>query len=127
MSITDPVSDMLTRIRNAYATEKNSVFLHSSKLKEAVLAILKDNGYIKDFKNDGKTITVYLKYDDGKPAISGIERISKPSRRVYVKKERIPVIFSGQGIVIISTSKGVLTGEKAKDKNLGGELIAKVY
>ena len=127
MSMTDPVSDMLTRIRNAYATGKSSVFLQPSKIKKAVLTILKDSGYIKDFKNDGKTITVYLRYGDGKPAISGIERISKPSRRVYVKKEQIPVIFSGQGIVIISTSEGVLTGEKAKDKKLGGELIAKVY
>jgi len=127
MSITDPISDMLTRIRNAYAVGKDSVILQSSKNKEALLIILKDNGYIEDYKNDGKNITIILKYNNGKPAVEKIERVSKPGRRIYVKVNEIPSVLSGHGVVIVSTSRGVVTGQEAKNQNLGGELIAKVY
>lgn len=127
MSITDPISDMLTRIRNAYAIGKDSTTMQSSKMKEAVLSILKENGYIEDFKNDGKNINVTLKYENENPVVTKLERVSKPGRRMYVKKDEIPLVLSGQGIAIISTSKGVVTGKEAKKQELGGELIAKVY
>lgn len=127
MNTTDPISDMLTRIRNAYAAGKGSTIMQSSKMKEAVLSILKENGYIGDFKNDGKNITVTLKYENENPVVTRLERVSKPGRRMYVKKDEIPIVLSGQGIAIISTSKGVITGKEAKKQELGGELIAKVY
>lgn len=127
MSITDPISDMLTRIRNAYAVGKDSTTMQASKMKEAVLSILKENGYIEDYKNDGKIITVTLKYENEKPVVSKLERVSKPGRRMYVKKDEIPTVLSGRGITIISTSKGIVTGQEAKKQSLGGELIAKVY
>ena len=127
MSITDPISDMLTRIRNAYAVSKETVEVSDSKLKQAVLKILKDNGYVSGFKAKDGIITVELKYAEEKPAIEKIERISKPGRRMYVGKNDIPTILSGRGIVVISTSKGVFSGGDAKKQNLGGELICKVY
>ncbi len=124
---TDPISDMLTRIRNAYLVGKESLVVDSSKLKTSILKILKENKYIKDFKQDGKVITIVLGYKDSKPLIERVERVSKPGRRVYVKCEDIPVVLSGKGVVILSTSKGILTGDEAKKNNLGGERIAKVY
>jgi len=124
---TDPISDMLTRIRNAYLVGKESLVVDSSKLKTSILKILKENKYIKDFKQDGKVITIVLGYKDSKPLIERVERVSKPGRRVYVKCEDIPVVLSGKGVVILSTSKGILTGDEAKKNNLGGEIIAKVY
>lgn len=127
MSIVDPISDMLTRIRNAYAVAKEEVVLPASKLKAAVLAILKENGYIEDYKEDKGKITIVLKYENEKPVVHKIERVSKPGRRMYVKKDEIPRVLSGQGIAVVSTSQGVMTGEEAKSKALGGELICKVY
>jgi small subunit ribosomal protein S8 len=124
---TDPISDMLTRIRNAYLVGKTTVPVGASHIKEAILRILKETGYIASFSKDGKNFMIELKYTDGKPALSKIERISKPGRRMYIKKEEIPVVLSGHGIAIVSTPKGVLTGEQAKSQGLGGELIAKVY
>jgi small subunit ribosomal protein S8 len=124
---TDPISDMLTRIRNAYAVGKTSVSVGASKIKEAILAILKEAGYIESYKKEGANFEVELKYTDGKPAISKIDRVSKPGRRMYVKKDEIPVVLSGHGTAIMSTPKGVVTGEDAKRQGLGGELIAKVY
>ena len=124
---TDPISDMLTRIRNAYAVGKPSVLVDASKIKEAILAILKDTGYIESYKKEGANFVIELKYVDGKPAVSKIERISKPGRRMYIKKDEIPVVLSGHGIAIMSTPKGVLAGEDAKKLGLGGEYIARVY
>lgn len=124
---TDPIADMLTRIRNAYSVGKDSVDINDSKLKLSILEVLKQNDYIEDFKKDQKMITVALKYQNGKPAVSKIERVSKPGRRVYVKSTEIPVVLSGRGITIVSTSKGILAGVDAKKNNLGGEIIAKVY
>lgn len=127
MSLVDPISDMLTRIRNAYAVNKESVCFEDSKLKSAVLEILAANGFVDSFEKTEKNICVALKYTDGKPAIESIDRVSKPGRRMYVKKDAIPTVLSGRGIVVISTSKGLMTGEDAKKQQLGGELICKVY
>ncbi len=127
MSIVDPISDMLTRIRNAYAVGKESVSFPASKLKEAVLGILKDNEYVSEYKTEGQLTNVTLKYNKTLPAIEKVERISRPGRRVYAKKDEIPVVLSGRGIAIISTSKGMMTGEQAKTDNLGGEIICRVY
>lgn len=127
MSLVDPISDMLTRIRNAYAVSKQSVTFPTSKLKVAVLEIFKNNDYIEDFKQEGQSITVTLKYDQGKAVIEKVERVSRPGRRVYLKKSEIPVVLSGRGMAVVSTSKGMMTGEDAKKENLGGEIICKVY
>lgn len=127
MSIVDPISDMLTRVRNAYAVSKESVQVPTSNTKEAVLSILKKEGYIEDYSKDQNMLNVVLKYDDAKPVINSIERVSKPGRRVYVGKDEIPVVLSGQGIAVLSTSKGIMTGADAKAANLGGEVICRVY
>lgn len=127
MSIVDPISDMLTRIRNAYAVAHPEVSFEYSNVKAALCEILKANSYIEDFKNEDKKILVSLKYNDGKPAASSIERVSKPGRRVYVKSTEIPSVLSGQGIAVVSTSKGLMTGDDAKASKMGGELICKVY
>lgn len=127
MSIVDPISDMLTRIRNAYLVGKPEVILGTSKAKLAILAILKKHQYVGVFEaKDGKT-TIVLNYTDQKPAIAAIERISRPGRRVYVKSDEIPTVLSGHGIALVSTSKGVMTGDEAKKQKLGGELICRVY
>lgn len=127
MSLVDPISDMLTRIRNAYLVEHEEVCITASKIKEAILGILKENGYIEDFKKEGKEICVTLKYENSKPVVTKIERVSTPGRRFYVKKDEIPTVLSGRGIAVISTSRGLMTGENAKKENLGGEIICKVY
>lgn len=127
MSLIDPISDMLTRIRNAYAVGKESVCFEDSKLKSAVLEIIAANGYVESFSKEEKNICVTLKYIDGQPAVESIDRVSKPGRRMYVKKDAIPTVLSGRGIVVISTSKGLMTGDDAKLQNLGGELICRIY
>lgn len=127
MSLVDPISDMLTRIRNGYAVEKTTVPVSASKLKEAILEVLKQNGYIENFEEKDGEILIELCYKDEKPAISDVQRISKPGRRIYVKKDDIPTVLSGHGIAVISTPKGIMTGENAKKEHLGGELICKVY
>lgn len=127
MVVTDPISDMLTRIRNAYAVGKEFTEVPTSKVKLAILAILKEKGYVKDYMQEERMIKVTLNYDGEKPKVSSLERVSKPGRRVYVKSDEIPTVLAGAGITIISTSKGIITGEEAKKSKLGGELIAKVY
>lgn len=127
MSLVDPISDMLTRIRNAYAVGKEEVCLPSSKVKLAVLSILKSNDYVNDFKVESGKLCIELKYEGGQPVIKKVERVSKPGRRIYVKKDEIPSVLSGQGIAIVSTSKGIMTGHEARENSLGGELICKVY
>ncbi len=127
MSIVDPISDMLTRIRNAYLVGKPEVILSTSKAKLAILSILKKHEYVGSFESKDGKITIILNYKDQKPAISVIERVSRPGRRVYVKNDEIPAVLSGQGIALVSTSKGVMTGDEAKKQKLGGELICRVY
>jgi len=130
--LTDPIGDMLTRIRNALMVKKKEVVVEpASKLKMAILDVLKREGYIEGYRVEGegvkKSIIVYLKYYKGKPVIQVIERVSKPGRRVYVGVEEIPKVYNGLGIAILSTSKGVLSDREAKKLRVGGELICKVF
>ena len=127
MSMTDPVADMLTRIRNAQMAEKISVAMPSSKLKVAIAAVLKDEGYIEDFAvrdSAGKAqLDLALKYYAGRPVIERIERVSKPGLRVYKGKDDLPKVMNGLGVAIVSTPKGVMTDRKARASNVGGEVL----
>jgi len=127
MSMTDPVADMLTRIRNAQMAEKLSVSMPSSKLKVAIAKVLKDEGYIDDFairENGAKPeLDVALKYYAGRPVIERIERVSKPGLRVYKGKEDLPRVMNGLGVAIVSTPKGVMTDRRARAGNMGGEVL----
>jgi len=137
MSFTDPIADMLTRIRNAVQAGHQTVALPNSKMKVAIAKILKEEGYIGayeivDGKVEGqKVIRLKLKYvgerRERKPVISGLERISRPGRRVYTGKQDIPWILSGMGIAILSTPKGVMTGKRARQLGVGGEVICKIW
>ena len=127
MSMTDPISDMLTRIRNAQAVRKTSVNMPSSKLKTALAQVLKDEGYIDGFalrQNEGKPeIEISLKYYAGRPVIEKIERVSRPGLRIYRGREDIPRVMNGLGIAIVSTSKGLMTDRKARATGIGGEVL----
>ena len=127
MSMSDPIADMLTRIRNAQLAEKLSVAMPSSRVKASIAQVLKDEGYIDDFKvrdEDGKsTLEVALKYYAGEPVIEKIERVSRPGLRIYKGREDIPKIMNGLGIAIVSTSKGVMTDRKARATGIGGEVL----
>jgi len=130
--MTDPFADMLTRIRNANKAKFKKVDMPSSNLKVSVAKILKDEGYIKNYKviKDTKQgiLTIYLKYDgENNTVIAGLKRISKPGRRVYVKKDKIPKVLTGLGINILSTPRGILTDKKARESNVGGELLCSVW
>jgi small subunit ribosomal protein S8 len=132
MSMTDPVADLLTRIRNAQRAGLEELSLPASKLKLRVCEVLRDEGFIREvsMKDDGKqgTLTVLLKYDnDKRPAISEIRRQSKPGLRRYVRHSEIPKVMNGLGIAILSTSQGVLVDREARKQHLGGELIATVW
>ena len=131
MTMTDPVSDLLTRIRNASAARHDSVDVPASKLKLEIIRILKEEGYIANFifnqDNRQGMIRVQLRYASGKtPVITSLERISRPGCRVYSGKDEIPSILGGLGICILSTSHGVVTGKQAKEKGLGGEVLCSV-
>ena len=127
MSMTDPIADLLTRIRNGQAARKASVTLASSKLKQAILKVLKDEGYIADYalqNEDGKpTLRVELKYYEGRPVIDRIERVSRPGLRIYRGKDDLPRVLGGMGTVIISTPKGVMTDKAAQAIGQGGEVL----
>ncbi len=127
MTMTDPISDMLTRIRNGQKARKVSVSMPASKAKEAVAKVLKDEGYITDFSTEGegstKAFTVELKYFDGVPVIERIERASRPGLRIYRGKESLPKVLGGLGIAILSTSAGVMSDAKAREKGIGGEVL----
>ena len=130
MSMSDPIADMLTRIRNANSAYHEKVEMPASTVKAAVLNILKEEGFVKNFEsvNNGKTLKVTLKYGSNKEkVISGIKRISKPGLRVYAKKEELPRVLGGLGIAVISTSQGVMSDKKASKLGLGGEVIAYVW
>ncbi len=127
MSMSDPIADMLTRIRNAQLAEKLSVAMPSSRLKASIAQVLKDEGYIEDFKvreEDGKaSLEIALKYYAGEPVIEKIERVSRPGLRIYKGRDDIPKIMNGLGIAIVSTSKGVMTDRKARATGIGGEVL----
>jgi small subunit ribosomal protein S8 len=127
MSMSDPIADMLTRIRNAQATEKATVSVPSSKVKLAIAKVLKDEGYIDNFavrENEGKpALEIALKYYAGKPVIEKIERVSRPGLRIYRGSDAIPPVMNGLGVAIVSTSKGVMTDRKARQTGVGGEVL----
>lgn len=127
MSMTDPIADMLTRIRNAQMVEKASVSMPASKIKAAIATVLREEGYIEDFavrSNDGKSVLdIALKYYAGRPVIEKIERISKPGLRVYKGTDELPRVMNGLGVAIVSTPKGVMTDRKARASNVGGEVL----
>ncbi len=131
--MTDPIADMLTRIRNAVMRRKPKVEIPASNLKIAIARILKEEGYISNYKvyvdqNKHQNILIYLKYDEnGESPIHEITRVSKPGRRIYVSKDEIPLVKRGFGIAIISTSKGVMTDAQARKLGVGGELICTVW
>ena len=130
MAMTDPIADMLTRIRNANSAEHQTVEMPASKMKAAVLEILKEEGFIKNYEsiNEVKQLRVVLKYGSNKErVITGIKRISKPGLRVYAGKEELPRVLGGLGIAVISTSKGVMSDKQARKIGLGGEVIAYVW
>ena len=124
--MTDPISDMLTRVRNALAVGKLEVKMPASKIKSAIAQVLKDEGYISNFSVDDtvkKTLTITLKYYQGKPVISMLKRVSKPGLRIYRNKGELPTVLAGLGIAIISTSTGLLTDASARSAGCGGEVL----
>ncbi|UCH47563.1 MAG: 30S ribosomal protein S8 [Betaproteobacteria bacterium] len=128
MSMSDPIADMLTRIRNAQSAEKVSVGMPLSKLKLAIAQVLKDEGYIEDFKVNDQNATkpvleIGLKYYAGKPVIERIERVSRPGLRIYKGSREIPQVMNGLGVAIVSTSRGVMTDRKARSTGVGGEVL----
>jgi len=131
MSVTDPIADMLTMIRNAVRTKKEAIDVPASNLKREIVKILKEERYIKNYKiirdNKQNVIRMFLKYSGNEPVITDIIRVSKPSRRVYKKWEEIPKVRNGLGIAIITTSKGIMTDKQARALKIGGEIICYVY
>jgi small subunit ribosomal protein S8 len=130
MSMSDPIADMFTRIRNAQRVDKQSVAMPSSKLKIAIAAVLKDEGYIDSYQvnaNDGKPqLELQLKYYAGRPVIERLERVSRPGLRIYKGKHDLPQVLNGLGVTIVTTSKGVMTDRRARQTGLGGEVIGYV-
>lgn len=137
MSVTDPISDMLTRIRNAVMSGHPTVAMPSSKIKAEIARIMQEEGYITDYDlvdgkvSGSKTLRIQLKYvgerRERQPVITGLERISRPGRRVYTGKQEIPYVLYGMGIAILSTPKGVMTGQRARQLGVGGEVLCKVW
>ena len=132
MNTTDPIADMLTRIRNASAARHRELTLPSSRVKREIARILVEEGFVESFttQQDGvqETLTVQLKYVEGKtPVVSGLKRISKPGLRVYARKTEIPRVLGGLGLAILSTSHGIMTGSQARKLNLGGEVLCYVW
>ena len=127
MSMTDPIADMLTRIRNAQRSEKQTTLMPASKLKSAIAQVLKDEGYIEGFvlrENEGKPqLEISLKYYASKPVIEKIERVSRPGLRIYRQKDEMPKVMNGLGVAIVSTSRGVMTDRKARGLGVGGEVL----
>lgn len=131
MAITDPIADMLTRIRNANQLKYETVSMPSSKMKQTIATVLLNEGFISDLKVEGdvkKVLTLTLKYGaNGERVISGLKRISKPGLRVHVDAENLPRVLNGLGIALISTSQGIMTDKQARAKNIGGEVLAYVW
>jgi len=135
MSMSDPIADMLTRIRNSLMREHATVSMPHSKVKEAIAGVLKSEGYIEEFQvlteNPFPVLHLKLKYAGGRrdrrSVITGLERVSKPGRRVYVGKGDVPWVLSGMGMAVLTTSKGIMTGQQARRQGVGGEVICKVW
>ena len=131
MTTTDPIADMLTRIRNAIMADHDCVLVPSSKTKLSIIKVLKEEDFVDRYEVLGgkpqPMIRVYLKYTDGQPAILGLERVSKPGLRVYAERREIPRVYGGLGIALLSTSKGIMTGQEAWRQHLGGEILCYVW
>ena len=127
MAVVDPIADMLARIRNAHQALHKDVRVPRSNVKLAVAGILKEEGYIDDYTEEERDIIITLKYAQGRPLISGMKKISKPGRRVYVGAQDIPRVQNGLGICVLSTSNGVLEGQIAREKNVGGEVLFELW
>jgi len=131
MSMTDPIADLLTRIRNGQAAGKPEVSVQSSRVKEAIVRVLKDEGYVADYavRKDGAraTLVVALKYHQGRPVIERLERVSRPGLRAYRAKDTLPKVLGGLGVAIVSTPAGVMTDREARRKGIGGEVIGEVW
>jgi|TARA_B100001079_G_scaffold38531_1_gene29911 small subunit ribosomal protein S8 len=132
MTFVDPISDMITRIRNAQMRMSKNVTIPNSKFRIRILEVLKQEGYISDYKllsdsNNKNTLSVDLKYSNGLPVIREIKIISKPGRRIYAKADSIPKIQNGLGLAILSTSKGIMTDSEARNQNVGGEIICRIF
>ena len=129
--VNDPIADLLTRVRNAAMARHDSVTIPASKMKIPIAKILKDEGFVSDFSiikgEPQRTIKITLKYIDKQPAFIGLERVSKPGLRIYTGKKEIPRVYGGLGIAVISTSKGLMTGQQAWKKNIGGEVLCYVW
>lgn len=123
----DKVGDLLIRIKNSYLASKKEAMVSYSKLNMAICSVLQKHGFIESFKQENREIKVALKYDDKRPALTNIKRISKPGRRVYQGKKFLPYVYSGLGIAIISTPKGILTDREARKEGVGGEVMAYVW
>ncbi len=129
MSMQDPIADMLTRIRNAQAVAKSTLTMGSSNMKRAIANCLKEEGFIADYEVDDqlkKNLTISLKYYEGRPVISELKRVSRPGLRMYKTRDELPKVKDGLGIVVVSTSQGVMSDREARKRNLGGELICYV-
>jgi small subunit ribosomal protein S8 len=129
--VTDPIADMLTRIRNAIMAHHDSVLMPASRIKLSMAKILKDEGFITDYTvlkgKPQRVIKILLKYINGRPALTGLERVSKPGLRLYVGRKEIPRVYGGLGVALLSTPKGVMTGQDAWRRNLGGELLCYLW
>ncbi len=129
--VTDPIADMLTRIRNAIMAHHDSVLMPASRIKLSMAKILKDEGFITDYTvlkgKPQRVIKISLKYINGRPALAGLERVSKPGLRLYVGRKEIPRVYGGLGVALLSTPKGVMTGQDAWRRNLGGELLCYLW
>ena len=132
MTFVDPIGDMIARIKNAQMRQLKNIQIPSSKFRAKILDILKQEGYISDYKflsnsNNKGSLSIDLKYNNGLPVIKEIKRVSKPGRRIYARAESIPKIKNGLGVAIVSTSKGIMTDNDARSKNIGGEIICRVF
>ncbi|MFN2607945.1 MAG: 30S ribosomal protein S8 [Acidimicrobiales bacterium] len=134
MTMTDPIADMLTRIRNGSVAAQDQVRMPSSKLKESLAAILRQEGYIADFRvmdeptRPGRTLEIVMKYTpDRHPTITGLRRVSKPGLRVYIKADRLPRVLGGLGVAVLSTSQGLMTDREARKRRVGGEVLCYVW
>jgi len=126
--LTDPIADMLTRVRNANMALHDTAAMPTSKMKESLAAVLQAEGYIAGYQVDERTLTVRLKYDsERRRVLSGIKRASKPGRRIYIGHEEIPRVLGGMGVAVLSTSQGIITGQEARRRGVGGELICTVW
>lgn len=131
MSLSDPIADYLARIRNAISAKHEKVDIPASRLKLEITKILKEEGFIQNFKvqedNKQGVIRIFLKYTEGTPVITGLKQVSKPGRRMYATKDAVPKVIGGLGVSIVSTSKGIMTGEQSRKNGIGGEILCEVW